>query len=109
MAEMPRAADTSDVRAAYLRKLVDNMLQHKTSYPSRCFKGKYCPSVSMGLCPKIVCLDEDGVRYLYVRLHDEDKNVLPYNPEIAILWCAAHNVQIVSCTWPSTYPNPSLV
>lgn len=39
MAEMPRAADTSDVRAGYLRKLVDNMLQHKTCYPSRCFKG----------------------------------------------------------------------
>ena len=32
----------------------------------------------------------------YVRRHDEDKNVVPYNPEIAILWGAAHNVQIVS-------------
>ena len=40
MAEMPRAADTSDVRAAYLRKLVENMLQHKTCYPSR-FKGSH--------------------------------------------------------------------
>ena len=28
--------------------------------------------------------------------HDEDKNIMPYNPEIAILWGAAHNVQIVS-------------
>ena len=36
------------------------------------------------------------MRYLYVRRHDEDKNVVPYNPEIAILWGAAHNVQIVS-------------
>ena len=26
MAEMPRSADTSDVRAAYLRKLVENLL-----------------------------------------------------------------------------------
>ena len=41
MAEMPRAADTSEVRAAYLRKLVENMLQHKTCYPSRCFKGSH--------------------------------------------------------------------
>ena len=31
-----------------------------------------------------------------MRRHDEDKNVVPYNPEIAILWGAAHNVQIVS-------------
>ena len=30
-----------------------------------------------------VCPDEDGVRYMYVRRHDEDKNVVPYNPEIA--------------------------
>ena len=43
-----------------------------------------------------VCLDEDGVRYLYVYRHDEDKNVVHYNPEIAILWGAAHNVQIIS-------------
>ena len=41
MAEMPRAANTSDVRAAYLRKLVENMLQHKTCYPSRCFKSSH--------------------------------------------------------------------
>ena len=39
MEEMSHAADTSDVRAAYLRNLVENMLQHKTCYPSSCFKG----------------------------------------------------------------------
>ena len=39
-------------------------------------------------------LDEDGVRYLYDGRHNEDKNVVPYNPEMAILWGAAHNVQI---------------
>ena len=55
------------------------------------------------------------MRYLYVRQHDEDKNVVPYNPEIAILWGAAHNVQMVSkhgfkkCTWPNTYRNLRLV
>ena len=103
MAEMPRAADTSDVRAAYLRKLVSNMLQHKTCYPSRCFKGSHGKVLSkckygfpFEVPHETVCLDEDGVRYLYVRRHNEDKNVVPYNPEIAILWGAAHNVQIVS-------------
>ena len=103
MAEMPRAADTSDMRAAYLRKLVENMLQHKTCYPSRCFKGSHGKVLSkckygfpFEVPHESVCLDEDGVRYLYVRRHDEDKNVVPYNPEIAILWGAAHNVQIVS-------------
>ena len=103
MAEMPRAVDTSDVRAAYLRKFVDSMLQHKTCYPSRCFKGshgKVLPKCKYGfpftVPQESMCLDEDEVRYLYVRQHDEDKNVVPYNPEIAILWGAAHNVQRVS-------------
>ena len=41
MAEMPRAANTSDVRAAYLRRLVENMLQHKVCYLSRCFKDSH--------------------------------------------------------------------
>ena len=116
MAEMPRAADTSDVR---VRKLLENMLQHKTCYPSRCFKGSHGKVLSkckygfpFDVPHETVCLDEDGVRYLYVRRHDEDKNVVPYNPEIAILWGAAHNVQIVSkhgsrCTWLSTSPNQS--
>ena len=103
MVEMPCSADTSDVRAAYLRKLVENMLQHKTCYPSRCFKGSHGKVLSkckygfpFTVPQESVCLDKDGVRYLHVRRHDEDKNVVPYNPEIAILWGAAHNVQIVS-------------
>ena len=40
MAEMPRGHNTTnDVRAAYLRKIVEQMQQHKTCYPSRCFRG----------------------------------------------------------------------
>ena len=61
--------------------------------------GRYCLNASMAfhlMCPMIVFLDEDGVRYLYVCRHNEDENVVPYNSEIAILWSAAHNVQIVS-------------
>ena len=103
MAEIPRAADTSDVRDAYLRKLVENMLQHKTCYPSHCFKGSYGKVLSKckyGLPFDVphdtICLDEEGVGYLYVQQHDEDKNVVPYNPETAILWGATRNVQIVS-------------
>ena len=103
MAEMPRAADVDDVRAAYLRKLVERMLQHKSCYPSRCFKGSHGKVLSKckyGFPFKIpqetTCLDDEGVRYLYVRRHDEDKNIVPYNPEIAILWGAAHNIQVVS-------------
>ena len=38
-------------------------------------------------------LDEDGVRFIYVHREHEDRMVVPYNPEIAILWGASHNVQ----------------
>ena len=36
------------------------------------------------------------VWYLYQRTLTEDALVVPYNPEIAILWIASHNVQRVS-------------
>ena len=70
----------------------------KPCYPSRCFKGSQGKVLSkckhgfpFTVPQESVCL-EDGVRYLYVRPHDKDKNVVPYNPEIAIFWGAAHNV-----------------
>ena len=99
MTEMPRAADVNDVRAAYLRKLVYRMLQHKSCYPSRCFKGSHGKVLSKCKysfpfkvpCTKTTFLDDEGNRYLYVCCHDEDKNVVPYNPEIA-----THNIQVVS-------------
>ena len=31
-----------------------------------------------------------GVKYIYVRRHEEDHLVVPYNPEVMILWGAAH-------------------
>ena len=103
MAEMPRAADTSNKTAAYLRKLVDNMLQHKTCHPSRCFRGSHGKTLSkckygfpFEVPHNTVCLDEDHVRYLYTRRHTEDGIVVPYNPEISILWGASHSVQRVS-------------
>ena len=36
------------------------------------------------------------MRYLYQRTLKEDSLVVPYNPEIAILWRASHNVQRIS-------------
>lgn len=104
MAEMPRGPDNDDERAAYLRKVIQEMQQHKTCYPSRCFRGRRRKTLSKckyGFPFKVPepeeRLDDDGIRYLYVRRHKEDALVVvPYNPEIAILWGAAHNVQKVS-------------
>ena len=42
------------------------------------------------------CLDNEDIRYLYVCRHTEDAIVVPYNPEMCILWSAAHNVQHVA-------------
>ena len=80
MAEMPCAADTSNARAAYLRKLVANMLHHKACHPSQCFKG--CHEKVLSKCEYGFSFEvqhgtvslEDGV---YVRWHDVDRNVVP--------------------------------
>ena len=79
------------------------MQQHKTCYPSRCFRGSHGKTPSkckygflFNVPEPEERLDDDGVRYLYVRRHQEDALVVPCNPEIAILWGAAHNVQKVS-------------
>ena len=99
MAEMPQGSDVSDKRAAYLRKLVSEMLQHKVCYPSRCFKGRQGRKLTkckygfpFHVPEPRERLDDDMVRYLYVRRLKEDALVVPYNPEIAILCGAAHNV-----------------
>ena len=99
MAEMPRGPDTTDECATYVRKLVGEMLLHKQCFASRCFKGSHGRTLSS--CPFKVpepCerLDDEMVRYLYQRTLKEDALVVPYNPEIAVLWRASHNVQRVS-------------
>ena len=81
---------------------------HKQCYASRCFKGsrgKTLNSCKYGFpfnvpepCEK---LDSEKVRYLYKCTLKEDALVVPYNPEIAILWGA--------CTWLNTFPSLSLV
>ena len=86
-----------------LRKLVMQMMQHKICVPNRCLKG--CRGKPLASCKygfpfhvpqNCEMLDEDCVRYIYVRKHEEDRLVVPYNPELMILWGAAHNVQRVS-------------
>ena len=79
------------------------MLVHKQCYASRCFSGSHGKTLDRckyGFpfevpqpCEK---LDKEKVRYLYKRTLPEDALVVPYNPEIAILWGASHNVQRVS-------------
>ena len=103
MAELPRSPNTSDKRAQYLRKLVEQMLQHKTCYLSRCFKGsngrtlEYCKYGFPFTVPEVEeRIDDDNVRYLYTRRHNEDALVVPYNPEITILWGTSRSIQRVS-------------
>jgi hypothetical protein len=59
MAEMPRSPNTDDVRAAYVRKIVEQIQQHKTCYPTRCFRGvmeNNFQNVSMGFHSKFLSL-----------------------------------------------------
>ena len=103
LAEVPRGLDTAHPVAAYLRKVVLQMQMHGRCNPNRCFKGSY--GKTLGNCKygfpfpipqNIEELDDEHIRYVYVRRCDEDKLVVPYNPELAVLWGASHNVQRVS-------------
>ena len=101
MAEVPRSSEANDSITAYLRKIVHKMQRHYRCLPEHCLKGyggKKLHSCKYGF-PFAVpqteeCLDEDGIRYLYVRRHREDALVVPYNPELCILWGAAHNIRV---------------
>ena len=107
MAEVPRIPEIEDEHlqniGRYLRKIVVKMQHHRRCVPTRCFKGsfgKHLQQCKYGFPFKIPQeteeLDEDCVRYVYVRRQYEDSLVVPYNPELAILWGASHNVQRVS-------------
>ena len=103
MAEIPRHHDCENKVAAYLRKVVLKMQQHGQCIPTRCFKGsggKKLSQCKYGFPFDVPRnkeeLDDEGIRYLYVRRCIEDAMVVPYNPEIAVLWGASHNVQKVS-------------
>ena len=103
MAELTRSSDPNDSITAYLRKIVHKMQCHCRCVPERCLKGyggKRLHTCKYGFPFAIPhtqeCLDEEGIRYLYVRRHKEDALVVPYNPELCILWGASHNVQRVA-------------
>ena len=75
------------------------MMQHRVCVPSRCLKGsrrKPLASCKYGFPFRVPqnaeMLDEDCVRYIYVRRHKENRLVVPYNPELMILWDAAQRV-----------------
>ena len=69
---------------------------------TQCFKGEfgkhlsYCKYGFPFKVPQLTEeLDEDNVHYIYVRRQHEDRMVVSYNFEIALLWGASHNVQRV--------------
>ena len=103
MAEVPRGSDTSDKVAAYVRKLVETMMLHKVCNPNRCLKGNYGKPLTkckygfpFSIPEPCRRLDADHIRYLDMRRLSEDAFTVQYNPEIAVLWGAHHNVQHVS-------------
>ena len=101
-AEMPRPADTNCAIGRYLRKMVKKLETHDFCTP-KCFQkafGQISNRCKYGFpydVPQDVEeLDEENIRYLYLRRHEEDKMVVPHNLEILVVWGAGHNVQRVS-------------
>ena len=121
-AEMPRYHDTSNVVARYARYMVNKYQMHRECFPERCNKGprgqvlKTCKYGFPFKTPQLKeTLDEEEVRYLYVRRCKEDALVVPYNMDILLLWGASMNLQKVSSHGFEQYlgkyiskPEPSL-
>ena len=87
LAEVPRGLDTSHPIAVYLRKVVLQMQMHGKCNSNRCFKGSYGKTLAkcqygfpFPVPHNTEELDDEHIRYLYVRRHEEDKFVVPYNP-----------------------------
>ena len=103
MAEMPRSSDTTNVKAKYANRMVQKYQMHHECYPSQCFKGyggKALSKCKYGFpfhVPQYKKeLDEDGVRFIYMRRCKEDCLIAPYNLEILLFWDASMNQQSVS-------------
>ena len=101
-AEMPRG-DDKEPMVSVLRSYVERLQLH------RCRKDK-CTKVSSVNKPS-KCkygfpyplqeeegLNKAGNRFLPRRTHKEDCNVVPYNPEILLLWGAHMNIQKVTAS-----------
>ena len=102
VAEMPRPADTNSDTGRYLRKMVRKLETHDYCTP-KCFQkafGQTSNKCKYGfpydVPQEVEELDEENIRYLYPRCHEEDKMVVPHNLEMLVVWGAGHNVQRVS-------------
>ena len=103
LAELPRSRDTQNVQAQYARRMVQKYQMHRECRPERCFKGyggKVLTKCKYGFPFKVPVLteelDEDEIRFLYVRRCKEDQLVVPYNLEILLFWGASMNIQRVA-------------
>ena len=103
LAELPRSSDTQNVQAQYARRMVQKYQMHCECHPERCFKGyggKILTKCKYGFPFKVPILteelDEDCIRFLYVRRCKEDQLVVPYNLEILLFWGASMNLQRVA-------------
>ena len=99
VAEMPRAKDTKNPTAKYIRKLVKELQKHGTC-TSKCFQKAFGQTTNKckfgfpyNVPQEMDELDEDYTRYLYARHHHGDKMVVPYNLEMLVAWGAGLNVQ----------------
>ena len=102
-AELPRCSDTTNMQAQYARRMVQKYQMHRECYPERCFKGyagKTLTKCKYGFPFKVPQLteqlDEDKIRFLYIRRCKEDILVVPYNLEILLFWGASMNIQRVA-------------
>ena len=101
-AEMPRG-DDKEPMVAVLRSYVERLQLHrcrkdkciKVSSASKSNKCKYGFPYPM---QEEEGLNKAGNRFLPRQTHKEDSNVVPYNPEILLLWGAHMNIQKVTAS-----------
>ncbi|CAF1074181.1 unnamed protein product [Brachionus calyciflorus] len=96
-ADLPNGKDPFSQK---LRSLVTKYQLHKC-VPRRCFKNKkkFFKSCKYGFqferCDEDH-LSEDGSKFFYKRTKKEDQQVVPYSPELLLLWNGHVNVQYVT-------------
>ncbi|MCP3664444.1 MAG: AAA family ATPase, partial [Gammaproteobacteria bacterium] len=111
-AEMPRGCRNPSPQDAEMVQVLREMV-HKYQIHScvkdRCFKssgGKTITKCRYGFpapLQRIEKLDETGMRYEYMRRHEEDKSVVPHNLEMMLLMDAHTNTQRVTGAFWAMY------
>lgn len=95
-AEIPTASDPYNTK---LREYVQKYQIHKC-VPTRCFKSKNnLFKCKYGFPYDIIDSDKlsvDGSRFYYKRTKTQDKNVVPYNAKLLLMWQGHVNVQYVT-------------